>query len=884
MSLAPGTRLGPYEIVAPLGAGGMCEVWRARDPRLSRDVAIKALPAAFAQDPERLARFEREAKLLASLSHPNIAGIFGLEDVEGTRYLVLEFVDGESLEARLRRGALPVDEALDVARQVAAGVEAAHEAGVVHRDLKPGNIMLTPAGHVKVLDFGLAKGGVSGAASGSDPSLSASPTMTAVAGTQAGVILGTAAYMSPEQARGKAVDRRTDIWSFGCVVYEMLTAQRVYDGETVSDMVARILEREPEWSALPANTPPRLRSLLKRCLTKDARLRLRDIGEARLELEAIAAGDHGVAPVTAAARRVAPAWALPVVALVAALALGYAFAPWRAHPTDGRLVRFSIPAPAGTTFNNPAEAEVSPDGSAIVFDASDSLGVSRLYMRSLANPESRVVPGTEKAGLPFWSPDGRSLGFFADGKLRRVALDGGAPADLCDAPDARGGTWSRSGVIVFAPNNQGGLERVPENGGAPATLTTPDPARHERGHRYPQFLPDGRHFLFVAIGTDAAYTTYVGSIDGGKPSEVCTGGSMARDTDTGQLLVLDSGVAVSQRRLLTRAFDARRGRASGDARLVLDHVYADNFGYLNASTGPGQTLVVQHWSDPHARFSWFDRRGAPLGTAIEDLVGSPTISPDGQRVAYAGADPMDLYVRDLATGVSTRLTFENRLTSNPTWSPDSKRIAFARVSPSQGWEMRAKNADGSGPDSLVFHGPGLFSFPAAWSHDGKWILARCTDAAGNYDLWKIPMDGAGKPEPYQHTPEQEGGGSFSPDDHWIAYTTSEAGKTSLFVQSFPTPGSKYQVSVDDLAGGGWDTHDGMLIAVSTQGDLFEVDVSTAGGFHQGAAHKLFRVFPAQFVADEDRATGRFLIGTAKDVGSASRLEVILGWPHLLDKK
>ena len=282
MPLTPGTKLGPYEIVAPLGAGGMGEVWRARDPRLGRDVAIKALPAAFAQDPERLARFEREAKLLASLSHPNIAGIFGLEEVKGARYLVLEFIDGQSLEARLKRGALPLDEVLEVAQQVAAGVEAAHEASVIHRDLKPGNVMLTPAGAVKVLDFGLAKGGAMHGASGSDPSLTASPTMTAIPGTEMGVILGTAAYMSPEQARGKPVDRRTDIWSFGCVLYEMLTGKRVYDGETVSDMVARILEREPDWSALPANTPPKLLALLKRCLTKDAKLRLRDMGEARL--------------------------------------------------------------------------------------------------------------------------------------------------------------------------------------------------------------------------------------------------------------------------------------------------------------------------------------------------------------------------------------------------------------------------------------------------------------------------------------------------------------------------------------------------------------------------------------------------------------------------
>jgi Tol biopolymer transport system component len=881
-SLAPGTKLGPYEIVAPLGAGGMGEVFRARDPRLSRDVAIKALPAAFAQDPDRLARFEREAKLLASLSHPNIAGILGIEEANGTRYLVLEFVDGETLDARIHRGALPLDDALEIARQVAAGVEAAHEAGIVHRDLKPGNVMITESGAVKVLDFGLAKGGAGKSASGSDPSLTASPTMT-YAATQAGVILGTAAYMSPEQARGKAVDRRTDIWSFACVLYEMLSGRRVYDGETVSDMVARILEREPDWSALPASCGARLRALLRRCLTKDARQRQRDMGDVRLELEAIAAGDRGEAPATVAApARRAPVWALALGALallgLGALAATLAFSRGGGAVAGMPPVRFTLTAPPGMILATPAEADLSPDGGTIAFVVTDSIGINHVALRLLGGSEARIVAGTERATLPFWSPDGRSLGFLADGKLRKVALDGSAPTDLCDAPDGRGASWSRRGVIVFAPNNQGGLMRVSENGGAPVPLLQPDSTHHERGLRYPQFLPDGRHFLYVAVGTEDQFDTYAASLDGGAPKRICRAGSMARFSPPGTLYFLEGFHTNTHARLLAQAFDPGALRTRGDSHVAVEPVDSDNFGYANVALGPPGELVVQHWLPSHERLAWRTPAGDPAGVIAADVAGSSgSLSPDGRQVAYAGSDPPDLYVLDIASGATTRLTFANKLVQSIVWSPDGRRIAFGRISDRGGWEARVRNADGSGSDSLLFRGPGLFTYPQDWSRDGRWLVLRCSNPSGDFDIWLASMTTAESPHLYEHTPESEGFVTLSRDGHWLATTIDEGDRSELFVRSFPEPGSRYQIGVEDMAYGGWDPVHDAIIASDRHGQILRIDVSTANGFRQGATTRLFRMPSGEGVNDISHADGRFLTSTYANLSAGTSLEVLLGW-------
>jgi serine/threonine protein kinase len=862
----------------------MGEVFRAHDARLGRDVAVKAIPAAFAADPERLARFEREARLLASLNHPNIAAIYGVEDVAGTRYLVLEFVEGETLETRLARGPLPLDEALDVARQVAAGVEAAHESGIVHRDLKPGNIMLTRSGAVKVLDFGLARGGGSDS-SGSDPHLSSSPTMT-FAATQAGVILGTAAYMSPEQARGKTVDRRTDVWSFGCILYEMLSGQRAFAGETVSDMVARILEREPDWSALPKSTPPRLVALLKRCLVKDARQRQRDLGDVRLELDAIASGESGQAPPPAPSARltsplVLAACAIALVALGAVAALGLMSA--RGSQTSPSLIRFVLAPPQGTTLNAPAEAEFSPDGSLLVFDVRDSTETVHLCLRRLASPDARILPGTENASLPFWSPDGRQLGFFAAGKLRKMALDGSPPADLCSAPDGRGASWSPKGIILFAPNNQGGLMRVPDQGGVPVAVTQPDTSRHERGHRYPQFLPDGTHFLYVAITNNDMVSTYAASLDGGKAVEVCKGGSEGRYAKPGVLLYLGEGVSGQPRRVLVQKFDASRLATEGDAHVLVDRANANNFGYTNLSSGPGGLLVLQHWDPLNTHLTWRDASGAPAGVAIERLTNSAggALSLDGRHYAYTGVDPSDVFVADLTTGVTRRLTFQNQLVGNMVWSPDGRRIAFSRIVNNR-WEAHVKAADGSGPDSVLFRGPGIFTYTDDWSRDDKWILLACSTPAGDFNLWRLPVAG-GAPIPLV-TDVSVTSAALSPDAHWVAYTTVDNGNTNIFVQSFPDPGSKYQVTFEDAAGFGWMPKGLALVVFDRKGTISRVDFSTDGGFHQEKTARLFSVTSLEGCDGIDPTTGRFLMRSFENASSLSSLDVFVGWTSLLSAK
>ncbi|HEX6791225.1 MAG TPA: protein kinase [Candidatus Krumholzibacteria bacterium] len=887
MNMSPGSKLGPYEILSPLGAGGMGEVYRARDTRLGRDVAIKVLPQHLSSNSEVRARFEREAKTVSSLNHPHICTLFDVGREGGTDYLVMELIEGETLAARIAKGPLPVADVLKIGAQIADALDRAHRAGVVHRDLKPGNIMLTKSG-AKLMDFGLARAtGLGGPGSTSGAAMTQSPTIAQPL-TAEGTIVGTFQYMAPEQLEGKETDARADIWALGCVLYETTTGRRAFEGATQASLISAIMRDHPRaMSELSPMSPPSLERLVRQCLAKDPDERWQTAGDVRRELEWIAgSSSQSAAPAVAGRRRLSRGMAgILAGVLIAAAAIGYSFGPGRNRPADVRLARFSLAAPEGTTLARPAEAALSPDGGTIAFVATDSSSIDHIYLRSLASLDARIVPGTDNATLPFWSPDGRMLAFFSDGKLRKVALDGSTPVVLCDAPDARGGTWSRSGVILLVPNNQGGIMRVSANGGTPAAVTQPDSARGERGHRYPQFLPDGKHFLYVVIGQGDDVVTYAASIDGGTPVEVCRAGSMARWAPPGYLIHLDGGVNAPQRRLLARRFDANALRTTGDPELVIDDVKTTNFGYPNAVADEHGTLVVQHWNQAHARLTWKDRRGANLGTALDDVVMTGgALSPDGKRLAYGIAGEADLNVLDMESGVSTRLTFENKTVTSVRWSPDGQRVAFSRLSTDRGWQIYTKNADGTGPDSLLFRAPGILNYVQDWSQDGRWIVALCAGRDSNFDLWRIPVGGGGQAEVYQKTTAQEGGASLSPDAKWMVYRADEGGKTSLFVQSFPRPGTKYQVTIKDPAGVAWSHSGDELLVATTDNQVMSVQVSTANGFRQGATTRLFAVVPPDFLVDIAPGFQRFLMGRVTDLSSLSRLEIVLGWPQLLEQR
>ncbi len=726
MSLAPGSRIGVYEILGPLGAGGMGEVFRARDTRLARDVAIKALPAEFARDPERLARFEREAKLLASLTHPHIAGIYGIEEVDGHRYLILEFVEGETLAQRIDRGPLPMEDSLQVARQIAAALETAHESGVVHRDLKPGNVMITPAGDVKVLDFGLAKSGT-GSASGSDVSLSHSPTLTHQ-GTAAGVILGTAAYMSPEQARGRAVDKRTDIWSFGCVLYECLVGRQAFAGDTVSDLIARILEREPDWDALPASTPSRIRGLLRRCLEKDVKRRLRDIGDARIEIEDVIAVRSSAPSAAASGKRGvrmgANAWLLAVALILVTAAVTRLAGPLFEHASTPPPVRFEVPEAPGTHMVvDGAESAISPDGRTLAFCATDSAGISRLWLRPLESLAARPLPGTEDASLPFWSPDSRSIAFFAGtDKLKKIFADGGTPETIGSIKGPRGGTWHRNGTILLAPLSEGPIYKVSANGGESVPVTTLDST--ETAHRFPQFLPDGNHFLYSSLPPhDGKFTIYLGSLDGKERRAVLTtAASGVVYAEPGYLLYARDDAIVAHR------FDAKNGRVIGEPVSLGDHPLGTNYsGAPPFSVSANGTLTYETNAAFAAHLVWADVNGKTLDTVpmVPGRYINVALSPDQHRAVLMRAASMfqsDLWMADLERGVVTRLTYDEGQADAAHWSPDGTRIAhtFSTYGSPPKIVIETIGA-GASTQSFLENDP-AFKWVSGWTPDSRSIV------------------------------------------------------------------------------------------------------------------------------------------------------------------
>ncbi|HXQ25320.1 MAG TPA: protein kinase [Candidatus Acidoferrales bacterium] len=904
MTLSAGTKLGPYEITGAIGAGGMGEVYRARDAKLGRDVALKVLPEAFARDVERMARFQREAKVLASLNHPNIATIHELEDSGKTHALVMELVEGPTLADRIKSGPIPINEALPIAKQMCDALEYAHERGIVHRDLKPANVKVTSGDAVKVLDFGLAKA-IEGDAASID--IATSPTISRMA-TLAGVLLGTAAYMSPEQAKGKVVDRRADIWGFGCVLFEMLTGKMAFSGESVTDTLAAVIKEEPDWSQLPAATPVRVRVLLQRCLQKDPKQRLRDIGDARISLDEVLSGAPQDASFEAAAaprwRRMLP-WTIAATAVaVAAMAVAF-WAPRRTATTPAAVepVRFQISLPEKMTTAGTGGSALSPDGHQLAFAAAGSDGVQRLWVRALDSLEARPLPGSELPDIPipfFWSPDSRYIAFYADGKLKKTVVSGGAVEVLCDLQQtAVGGSWSPDGVIIFG-QARGGLMRVSANGGDASPVTILDSSRGENHHVFPSFLPDGRHFIYLRTSTKPGNSgVYVGSLDA-KPDEQDTKLRLAThfaaayvpssDPYSGQLLFVRDGA------LLSQSFDARRLALADEAVTVVDHIGAfRDHGFFSSSANG--VLVYRTGGGANSQLRWFDRQGKVLGMALEvgPEIASLSLSSDGTRAAVGRASQgkTGLWLVDLSRGTSTRFTFGPANAFSGIWSPDGSRIIFAANSSGES-DLYQKLASGVKDEELLLKSTER-AFPTSWSRDGRFVLFTVANLKTPANLWVLPLQGDRKPIPFLQTEFNEGDGHFSPDGHWIAYVSDESGRNEIYVQTFSPDsagatsgaGTKVLISTEGGSDPRWRGDGKELYYVSSDGTLTAVDVTTSPRFQAGVPKALFRVppasgFPTPYSWDLAPGGKRFLFPAPPEQDTIP-FTVVLNWQAGLKK-
>lgn len=755
MVLSAGTKLGSYEIVEPLGAGGMGEVYRARDSKLKREVAIKVLPEEFFRDPERLARFQREAEILESLNHPHISAIYDLANFGELRVLVLELVEGETLQERLKLGAVPIDEALVIAKEVCEALEAAHDKGFVHRDLKPANIKITPERRVKLLDFGLDRM-FEVPAPGSD--LSGSPTL--VSGVTPGALVGTAEYMSPEQAKGKKADARSDIWAFGVVLYEMLTGKSPFRGETLAETLGGITRIDPDWTILPKATPLAVRLLLRRCLQRDHNRRMHSVADLRIEIEEAQGGlqsDSSTVEIVEkiSRRRERLAWGL-ALALTAVIAVVLAVLDFRVAPPASE-VRLEIGVSSST---NSQSLAISPDGQKVVF-VSASDGIDRLWLRSLNDVSARPLAGTDFASSPFWSPDGRSIGFFADFKLKRMDIDGGSMQVLASAPNGGGGSWNREGTILFTPDagSMGPIFAIPAAGGEPKSVTRLEGSL-QAGHSFPEFLPDGQHFLYYVRGASEVRGVYAGQLGGQETRRLLDAEARAVYASSGQLLFIRQGT------LFAQAFDPVRLELSGDPLPVAEQVrVAGGTGGAAFSASNSGPLIYRTGSASLRQFTWFDRSGKETGRVGSPLFGlNPSLSPDGLRVALD--QNSDIWFPETVRGVLVRFTSDVTSENQPVWSPDGSRVVVS--SPRKGvFDLYQKAVSGNKTDELLL-ATDQNKVATDWSRDGKYVFFRSTDPETNHDIWALPTDGDRKPFMVVQTNFQERDAQFSPDGEWIA--------------------------------------------------------------------------------------------------------------------
>ncbi|MEZ4387267.1 MAG: protein kinase [Candidatus Krumholzibacteriia bacterium] len=888
-----GKTLAHFEITELVGKGGMGEVWRARDTKLGRDVAVKVLPPEFAGDPDRLARFRREAKLLAQLNHPNIASIYGLEETPEAVFLVMELVEGDDLAVIMSRGALPVDDAIDIAKQIADGLEEAHESGVVHRDLKPANLKRTPDGKVKILDFGLAMA-LAGQSTAEAGSLSDMATLTAM--TQAGMILGTAAYMSPEQARGLAVDRRTDIWAFGVILFEMLTGRRLFAGETVTDTLAGILRTDPDWDSLPDALPHQVERVLRRCLTRDPRQRLRDIGEARVRLEQPDA-ESGVlpgpipplAPTRSARRRLLP-WAL---AGLLALATGYlGFLRPTTDDSDGPI-QLAVPAPDGVQFqldtSFPALPTISPDGRHVVFGGVDEDAKACLFLRAFASRQAVALDGTENAQYPFWSPDSRFIAFFDRNEgLKKVPVDGGPVQTICPAANAKGGSWSKDGVIIFSPSHDQPLMSVPAVGGEPVAITDLASDTGFDSHRHPWFLPDGRRFLYVARGiSTTASEVRLASLDADSTRVVMRNQTQAVFVD-GYLLYARNDI------LVAHAFDPDAAAFTADPYPIgSDVVVIGGASRSIFSVSENGRLVLMRGKNLNEATSltWVDRQGQDVAEISErDAFDGVVLSPDDRFIALLVQDQTitdhDIWIYEIERGFRERFTFQDTDEGDPLWTPDGQFLYYV-ANPDGHDKVYRKDFGRTRKSELVLD----FGVDVRiWDigPDGRFLLYSIPHEGTDLDLWVADLSGEREPRLLVQTPGTDAAARFSPDGQWISYWSTETGTGQIYLAPWPEMAWTRRVSTTTGTWQFWPDDGKSIVFQDGAGNVFSATIDgDADGVKIGAPEPLFSHGAMQFDSPLIDMTGdgeRFVVVGNAETDPPTHFDVVFGWPRLLPRR
>ena len=837
MTLQTGARLGPYEILSPLGAGGMGEVYRAKDTRLGRDVALKVLPEHMSSLPELRQRLEREAQTISQLSHPHICTLHDVGHQDGIDYLVMEYLEGETLADRLGRGALPIEQALKFGIEIASALDVAHRSGIIHRDLKPGNVMLTRSG-VKLLDFGLAK--LQAAAAPGSPSVTSLPTAFQESQplTTRGTVLGTFQYMAPEQLEGKEADARSDLFAFGCVLYEMVTGTKAFAGKSQASLIGSIMTFEPPpASTVRPMTPPALDRIIRGCLAKDPEERWHTAHDVMLQLQWIAEGGSqaGVpAPVVARRKnREKLAWGAAAAATLAAAALAFGF--MRRAPSPPRMLRFEIPTPPDVTAVD--APRISPDGKILAFNATDTSGKTRIWIRPLNALQAQPLAGTDGTTRPFWSPDSRFLGFFAEGKLKKVDVSGGPPQKICDAPTGADGTWSPSGVILYDGTGADPIHRVAASGGTPGVAVKQDPARKETQIGWPEFLPDGRHFLYMAIGLrpeDSAYR--IGVLDSTETQLLGPAQTLVTYAPEGYLLF------ARDRTLVAQPFDLKARKIKGEPAPLAEQIGTDSVGLARFSVSRGGVLAYRT-GESGSRLLWLDRAGKELGVEGDPgELSNPALSPAGDRLAFGLMDPRagtaDIWIRDLARKVTSRFTFGAGDELAPLWSPDGSRVVFSADRGDGSPDLFDKAASGSGAERALLEDD-VFKFATSWSQDGRYLVYCRQDAKTGWDVWALPTFGDRKPIPVVQTTFADLHGKLSVDGRYLLYQSNESGRQEIYVQNFPGPGGKWQVSAAGGADPSWRADGREIFYRAPDQQIMAVEVGGGSEFQAGIPRRLF---------------------------------------------